>query len=118
MLLCYSPDVVLDVSRIPHTGLIGAASARGIYTGHEGLRDWFRAWYEPWEDLDEHLEELFDAGEHVISFVTQRGRGRLSGVDVELHQIAGVWTVAAGKVMRVAWLPTRQEALNAAQLPL
>ena len=113
VLALYAPDVVLDVSRIPHATLIGG----GIYEGHDGLRAWFRAWYEPWEDLDELCDELFDAGEQVVSFVTQRGRGLQSGADVEIRNIAGVWTVEGGKVTRVVWFATRDEALEAAGVP-
>jgi ketosteroid isomerase-like protein len=110
VLALYAPNVVFDVSRVPHATLIG----EGIYEGHDGLRAWFRAWYEPWEDLDEHCDELLDAGGQVISFVTQRGRGRHSGADVELRNLSGVWNVQAGKVTRVVWFPTRDEALRAA----
>ncbi len=48
--------------------------------------------------------------------MTQRGRGRASRVQVELKQYA-VWTVSKGKVVRVVWFPSRDEALEAAGQP-
>jgi ketosteroid isomerase-like protein len=90
--------------------------SRRVYRGHEGLRIMFREWYEAWEDVEGNLKELIDAGEHVISVQTYGGRGRASGVEVEWTDLAGVWTIRNGKVVRVAWFATRKEALEAAGL--
>jgi ketosteroid isomerase-like protein len=107
----YDPEVEWDFSRGPLAGLIGP----GIYRGHEGLRRWFRDYYEAWETLEHNCDELIDAGEHVVAVAIDRGRGRASGVEVELHY-AGVWTIRDGKIVRVVWFPTRDEALEAAGL--
>jgi hypothetical protein len=42
------------------------------------LRHFFREWREAWEYPEEVPEELFDAGEHVISAATVQNRGRAS----------------------------------------
>jgi ketosteroid isomerase-like protein len=60
---------------------------------------------------EDHCDELIDAGEHVISVVTRRGRGRASSVEVETRR-AGVWTVRAGKVVRTVWFQSVEEALD------
>lgn len=83
--------------------------------GHEGLRAWFRAWYEAFENFEHECQELIDAGDHVVSVGMDRGRGRESGVHVE-QLVAAAWTVRDGKVVRVVWLPSREEALEAAGL--
>jgi hypothetical protein len=54
-------------------------------------------------------------GEHVVSIETTRARGKGSGVEVELTQY-GVWTIRERKIVRVAWLTSRKEALKAAGL--
>ena len=66
------------------------------------------------ETYEERLEELFAADEQVISILTVRGRGRASGAEVELAHNAGVWTIRDGKIVRLVWFPTREEALEAA----
>ena len=76
-----------------------------------GLRDR----YEAWESIEDECEELIDGGDHVVSVVNSRGRGRASGVEVELTH-AAVWTIGQGKVVRVAWFGTREQALEAAGL--
>jgi ketosteroid isomerase-like protein len=73
----------------------------------------FRDWYEAFEDYEEDCEELIEAGEHVISVLTGRGRGRASGTDVEMPFFI-VWTIRDGKVVRLVWFPTRTDALEAA----
>ena len=112
VLSLYDPEVEWDVSHHP---MGQTFEARGSRHGHEGLRTWFRDWYEAFEDFEHHLVELIDADEHVVSVGTDAGRGRESGVEVD-RPIAGVWTIRDGKIVRVAWFATREEALKAAGL--
>jgi ketosteroid isomerase-like protein len=110
VLRLYDPDVELDLSRISLTAVTGAS----VYLGHDGLRRMFRDWYEAFENYEEECEELIAVGERVVSVVTGRGRGRASRVDVEMPFML-VWTLRGGKVVRVVWFPTREEALAAAR---
>jgi ketosteroid isomerase-like protein len=38
------------------------------------------------------------------------------GIEVEPRDNAGLWTIRDGKVARVRWFPTREEALEACGL--
>ena len=111
VLALYDPEVVIDVTH----GAVGEVAGRTVHHGHEGLRTFFRALYEAWQRVEPDLRELLDAGEHVVSIEITRGRGRASGVEVELQQY-GVWTIRDGKIVRSRWFTTRQEALEAAGL--
>ncbi|HEX2129878.1 MAG TPA: nuclear transport factor 2 family protein [Solirubrobacterales bacterium] len=113
-LALYHPDVEFDGRRHRWSELIsGSQRFRGI----EALRDWAREYYSAWEDLDDHLDEVIDAGgDQVISIVTTRGRGRASGVDVELAGSAGVWTIHDGQITKVVWYSSPEEAFEAARL--
>jgi ketosteroid isomerase-like protein len=113
VLVLYDPEVEFDVSRHPLTSLIGG---RRVYRGHEGLRSFFRERSEALENVEDVYEELIDAGDHVVAVAHVRGRGRGSGVEVELPHAAAVLTIREGKVVRVVFLPTRDEALEAAGL--
>jgi ketosteroid isomerase-like protein len=112
VLAFYDPEVEWDMSR----GGLGGVVDRGVYHGHDGLRRYFRLRSEAWETITDDCEELIDGGEHVISVVTVRGRGRASGVEVESQNLVGVWTIREGMVLPVVWFPTRAEALEAAGL--
>ncbi|MDQ3729214.1 MAG: nuclear transport factor 2 family protein [Actinomycetota bacterium] len=111
VLALYDPEAEFDFSRSP----FGSVTSQTVYRGHEGLRCFFRERYEVWQEVEDGYEELIDAGDHVISAVTSRGRGRGSGVEVERTHY-GVWSIDAGKVVRVEWFGTRAEALEAAGL--
>jgi uncharacterized protein len=104
----YDPDVELDATRMGVGDL-------GIYHGHEGLRSLFGEFHEVWGQIEYDYEELIDAGQDVVAVVTRHARGRASGVDVEAP-LALLWTVREGKVTRVVWFPTRDEAFEAAGL--
>jgi ketosteroid isomerase-like protein len=80
--------------------------------GHQGIQRVFRGWDEAWESFEDECERLIDAGDRVISVVTRRARGRTSGAETTVPR-AGVWTLRAGKVMRVVWFPSVEEALEA-----
>ncbi len=108
----YDEAVEWDASRAPMPRLIGGGR---IYHGHDGLRTFFQERNAVWGEIEDVPQELIDAGEHVVSADTERGRGRSSGVEVEMAQYA-VWTIRNGKVVRVVWFPTRGDALEAAGL--
>jgi ketosteroid isomerase-like protein len=110
VLALYDTEVEWDASRIPLGGLMG----RVVY-GHDDLRNWFREWFGASEGLEDLYDELIDAGEQVISVARIRAQGRSSGVQVEMRG-AAAWTIREGKIVRVVWFPTREEALEAVGL--
>jgi ketosteroid isomerase-like protein len=108
----YDPAVEWDASRAPMPRLIGGGR---ILHGHDGLRTFFRERNAIWGEIEDAPKELIDAGDQVVSADIERGRGRSSGVEVEMTQYA-VWTIRNEKIVRVVWFPTRREALDAAGL--
>jgi ketosteroid isomerase-like protein len=114
VLTFYDPEVEWDHTHGPARELMGGPT---VYHGHEGIRSWFREWYEAWGDGEAEVLELIDVGEHVISILNYRGRGRASGIPVEIARMAGVWTIREGKVVRAEWFGSREEALDAARRP-
>jgi ketosteroid isomerase-like protein len=112
VLALYHPEVEWDTSgTVP-----GDVMGRSVYRGHDGVRTFFREFYEAWEKIEYNLEELVDADDQVVSVLTIRGRGRASGIELERHT-TGVWTIHDGKIVRVIWFPTRQDALEAVGRP-
>ena len=112
VLALYDPGVELDASRI---GVSMHPSGGDTYHGHDGLRALFRDWHEAWGKIEYDYEELIDAGEEVVAVVNRHARGRASGVEVE-RPFALLWTLRDGKVIRVVWYLTPEEALEAAGL--
>jgi ketosteroid isomerase-like protein len=88
-----------------------------IYRGHEGIRAFWREWFKAWEIVNFEYEEFIDAGDRVVVVLSQRMRGRKSGLELDWNSYAQVWTISGGKVVAVRFLPTRAEALEAVGLP-
>ena len=116
VLALYDAEVEWDGSRHRWAEVIHAPDTGPVWRGHDALRRFFRRYYEMWESLEFEIEELLAAGENVVSVVTIRARGRSSGVAIEWAEQVGVWTIRDGRVVRVVWLPSREEAFEAVGL--
>jgi ketosteroid isomerase-like protein len=111
VMAAYDPQIQLDFSDSPTASVLQTR----IYRGYEGLRKGNREWHRELESVEYECDELIDAGDQVVCVVTTRGRGRKSRVESEMvHH--GVWTIENAKIVRVQWLATREQALEAAGL--
>jgi ketosteroid isomerase-like protein len=100
------PDVELDLSRNVFNP--------DIYRGHAGIQRWRSIVEEVWDNFHGVAEELIDAGDKVVVAVKMGGKGKESGVEVEMR-IYSVWTVTDSKVVRVVGgYRDRSEAVEAA----
>ena len=88
----------------------------GIYEGHDGFRRFVQEIDEVWEDFRIEPLEFIDAGEDkvVVSYLV-RGRGKGSGVDVELPSTS-VYTLRRGKLIEARMYREHRKALEAAGL--
>jgi ketosteroid isomerase-like protein len=69
-----------------------------------------------WVDLATELLEFIEAPDgRVVTLIRQSGRGRESGVPVEVHFFQ-LWTVRDGKVRKIEVFGHRADALEAAGL--
>jgi ketosteroid isomerase-like protein len=68
--------------------------------GPEGVIEFFREWTEPWDDLEVEWD-LHEAGpDRALALIRMRGRGRESGVPVEM-QFGQIWTFRDGVAVRM-----------------
>jgi ketosteroid isomerase-like protein len=103
-----------DCEVVGPSAVTGGETDRRI--GLEGLRALWLDWLDPWETYRTEIEDVIDAGEHVV--VLPRDYGRRAGMDAEVNLLGGtVWTVRDGKIARVAFYLHRSEAFEAAGLP-
>ena len=108
----YDPQVEWNVTRTQEDAM-GGLDLEPVYYGRAGIRTFWRAWFAAWEQVSFEYQEFIDAGDKVVSVLSQRMRGRTSGLDLEWNSYAQVWTVYDGKIARVEFFPTRGEALKA-----
>lgn len=109
VLAAYREDVEFDLTRSPFRDFL----PRHVVYGHDGLRAFFRERLESWDSMEDECVDLSGVGDRVIAEVVTRGRGRTSGIAAELTHYA-VWTICDGKVARVVWCSTQEEASEAA----
>ena len=86
-----------------------------IWYGHAGLADALRTWTGTWESFRIEVEDLIDAGAHVVALERQSGRGKGSGLRWA-EETATLFTLRAGSVVKMVWFTNRQAALEAAGL--
>jgi ketosteroid isomerase-like protein len=68
-----------------------------VYHGHDGVRRWWQeAIVDAWETFSADLEEIRDeGGGKVVQVYWLRGRGRESGIEVDMHVVQTI-TVRGG----------------------
>jgi ketosteroid isomerase-like protein len=81
--------------------------------GREALRAWI-AFTDAWETFAVGVDQIVDAGEDVVVLASLRGRGRVSGADVDA-KVGAIFTLWNGKVVRYE-LTDRWDALEAVGL--
>ena len=86
-----------------------------IFSGHEGIRHFFRLWLEDFVGYESEALDPVDAGERVVVTIVDRAVGRRSGVPIE-RTFAQVWTFRDGLVVRIQILDSRAAALEAVGL--
>jgi ketosteroid isomerase-like protein len=86
-----------------------------VYEGHDGIRRFVEEMNEVWEDFRLEPLEFIDAGDKVVVSHLIRGRGRGSGVDVELPSTS-IYTLRNGKVIDNRMYREHSDALEAAGL--
>src|SRR4051794_18359558 len=74
----YAEDVVWDFSDSRRAALYD----KPVYHGHEGVREIWRESLAAFGEVYFEVEELIDAGTHVLAAIRERDVGRASGVPV------------------------------------
>ncbi len=98
-------------------GATGAfPGVEGMYRGPEAMQEWMNVIRSEWEDFRVTLDEVLHVeGDVLVVTELLRGRGRESGVEVEMRVFSAYW-FEQGKLRRRAAFTERTEALEAAGL--
>jgi ketosteroid isomerase-like protein len=101
------PYVVWDPSRVRPLDF-------GVAFGREELARTIRHYIGAFEEYDYEAQALTDLGSGaVLATLTEGGRGKSSGVPVR-QSFAALYTVIDGKIARVSFFPSKEQALEAA----
>jgi ketosteroid isomerase-like protein len=109
----YDPEIEWDASALAES----MPDVAGLFHGHEGVRTYWRNWLSAWSDLRFEIEDVLEAGNHVVLLIhNQRQWGRSSGIEAEMPPFGMVFTIRDGKVVRCRLFPDQPSALEAAGL--
>jgi ketosteroid isomerase-like protein len=86
-----------------------------VYRGHDGLRSYFEDAHAAWEEIRVRQAEVREVGDRTISFGELRGKGRASGLEVQVP-LAWVGEWREGKIARLVTYTSKTEALEAVGL--
>jgi uncharacterized protein len=103
------PEFEWDTSGYPAVGVASQGS------GRENFRRFLERYRTTWRRYDVRAEELIDAGDQVVAIVRETVRAEGSDAPIE-RQVAQVWTLRDGRVVRYRVFRTKNEALEAAGL--
>lgn len=103
-LACFDDEVVVDASRRVDAG---------IGHGRDELSDIIAKWVGTFDDWREEIAEIRDLGSQVYVLATQFGRGKGSGVEVELTY-AVLYEVKGDRITQMTIYMDPAEALEAA----
>jgi ketosteroid isomerase-like protein len=89
------------------------AAEPDTYRGHAGVRRWYETFYEAVDSIRFETTRVEAAGERVALRFTMTTRGRTTGLEASLEATA-LADVEGGKVTRIEFFPTWEEAVAAA----
>src|SRR5690242_8296979 len=91
----FDPEIVWDTSHFRDW-------PESNYYGIEGVQQFLEEWLEVWDEYEMSLEDVLATSDgRVVSLFCHRGKGRGSGIPIEL-EMAQVATLRDGRITRLA----------------
>jgi len=106
----------LDPEVVQHLSLFTMLGGQlTVYRGHDGVRELYRDLGDGFAEIRVEIREIRDVGDRVVAIGQLRGRGRVSGAEVQ-SPIGYVVELRDGKAIRIDDFFNPGEALEAAGL--
>jgi len=89
----------------------GDSPEAGTHHGRDSFERFFRSWIDSFDEFRVEPEQVVQRGNDLVAVVRQSGRGRASGVEIEIR-LAHVWTVEGGRAVRWEAIANPHDALS------
>jgi hypothetical protein len=89
----------------------GDSPEAGTHHGRDSFERFFRSWIDSFDEFRVEPEHVVERRNELIAVVRQSGRGRASGVEIEIR-LAHVWTIEDGRAVRWESVPNPDDALS------
>jgi ketosteroid isomerase-like protein len=93
----------------------GPPDLQGEFRGIDGAQQYYAQWASAWEEWGWEIEEAREQGDLVVTRTRLTGRGRESGLVLDMR-IGQTWTFRDGKIVRYEAFSGWEQALEAAGL--
>jgi ketosteroid isomerase-like protein len=100
-----------EVEVYMHPDVVAALPPRG----HKEVASYLRGWFASWDSYLPRPQEFLRTGDQVVVLVALRARGKGSRFEIE-EEMADVFTVDDGKIVRLRLYVDREAALQVAGL--
>jgi len=87
----------------------------GVFVGLDGVREFMRRFLDQWDHLTIEARQLQAVGDTVLTRIVQRGKGRASGIDVEVSYFQ-LFTFRGDAIVRMDSVMDEATAREAAGL--
>ncbi|MBA2764116.1 MAG: nuclear transport factor 2 family protein [Thermoleophilaceae bacterium] len=87
----------------------------GMFVGPTGVASYMRVFLQQWEHMAMTVRNLRPVGDTVVAAVTQRSRGKASGIEGALDYYM-LFTFRGGKILRIETVMHEADALEAVGL--
>jgi ketosteroid isomerase-like protein len=105
-------ELMADDIEMSFPDWVGYPRQKHSFVGREGAARFWRDVFGTFEEFRMEPEKLVDRGDCVAARLHDTGRGKASGVAVDLYT-GGVWTLRDGKAIRFEIFETLEEAIAA-----
>ena len=103
----FEPDFELEV--------VNPFEGPTVVKGVSGVREFWLDWLAPWQTYHDELERAIDLGDRVLLLGRHHGIREQTGHEV-LARLAALYTLRDGKVTRIQYYTSHEEALKAVGL--
>lgn len=94
-------------------GTRGGLDEGQVLRGPEAAIEYMREIQEPWEEFHVEVEQVIEAGDSVVVFMRETGRGRHGGPEVQ-NDTAMIFKMRQQRIVEITGYLDRDEALKAA----
>lgn len=102
-----------DIEWVANAG--GPLDLQGEFHGIDQAREYYARWASAWEEWDWEIEKVRAHGDVVVTQTWLTGRGRGSGMTLDMR-IGQIWKFRGAKVVRYEAHPSWEQALEYAGL--
>jgi ketosteroid isomerase-like protein len=103
--------VLLEIDDEVRWEVLDEMPEQGPYLGREGITRFWESWADTFSEFRAEIEEVIDAGDHIVTVMHVSGRGHGSDAPMRTPTFAQVWTWTGERITNVRMVADKEQAL-------